>query len=515
MKNSKLTRVFALVLAVMMVSTVFLFGCTQDPVKTTGENKTNNATEMEQETTQDAYEKEAIDLKGHEFIFYTKDVTAQHLNFVEVYAEGITGDKVNDAVFRRNSQLQTDYNCMISEVRDSDPIAVLREPLMAGEYVCDFIFAQANEVRNLAKSSLVVDMSSLQNMDLSKNWIDQDALAGLNMAGKVFFITGDACTQDDRRMEGMFFNIELVQAWDPEVNLYQEVRDGKWTINRMYEIVQATSQDLDGDGMVTYESKQDRYGLMAGYACDWCFVAGTGTSLSNYDTDGNIEIPLNPKRELSDVWSELKPLLTSPNRRVAAEGTLFRSGRCTFYCCNFGSLLNWSDAQYKLGIIPYPKRNEEQEFYYSTGLFSLGGYSIPVTAGQDPNKLYEAAGFSSGAEMCGYFLEAYSFYSVNTLTPAFFEQVLGKQIVTDTDSIEMMEIALEHRVYDPVVGYGFGGMNNCFDKCGGSGGLGSKHKGMASDAAYETFVSTYTTQVTKARTAVQDYLTFIDESASA
>ncbi len=514
MERTKLVRLFSLVLALVMVCTVFLFGCKGDEVKTTQgqQNKTEqNQTLTQEEGNKDAvYEAEVKDLQGHEFVFYVKHSTSQHLNLVEVYAEGPNGDKVNDAVFKRNSQLQSTYNCKISEVRESGIQAVLREPLITGEYVCDFIFATAKDARTFAKSSLLADMTQLENINLEKAWIDQDAVEGLNMAGKVFFITGDACTIDDRRMEGMYFNTEIIEAMEGNINLYQEVRDGKWTIARMLELVNATAADFDGDGQVTFESKADRYGYMAGAYCDHSFVTGCNVTLSEFDASGTLEVPLQPKRELLDVWGELRGLLTSPYRQVSASGSLFRSGRATFYCCNIGSILNWSDSQYDLGILPYPKRNEAQEHYYLTGLFSLGGYSIPNTVDNDPNRDFEKAGFASGKEMCAYFLEAFSYYSMDTLTPAFFDQVLGKQLVTDTESIEMLEIALAHRIYDPVVGYNFGSMQTgLFNACGSAG------TGLGTDVNYDNFTSTYMANVNKAREAVQDYLTFIQEGATA
>jgi len=506
MTNNRLFRAVSLVLAFILVFSLFLFGCAGENETATDEKGSDAITN---ETTTDPnsiYDAEVKDLKGHTFTFYTKQVSAAHLNFVEVYAEALTGDKVNDAVFTRNSQLQEIYNCTITEVREAKPATVAKEALVSGEYVCDYIFASATDIKPLAQSGLVVDMNTLTSINLNKNWVDQDAIKGLNIAGKVFFLTGDACTIDDRRMEIMYFNKEYVQAWDPTVDLYKEVKEGKWTIDRMYQIAQATAMSLDDDDIVS--SKADRFGYFAGYACDWIFVVGCGGTLSNYYADGTIEIPVQPKSELLDIWSKLRPLLTTNNRYVGASGTDFRDkGLGTFYMCNAGSLLNWGSANYKIGVLPVPKLNEQQEKYYVAGLFSLGGYAIPSTASNDINKDWEKAGFTSGEEMCAYFLEAFSYYSSLTLTPAFFDAVLSRQVVMDEESVEMLSMALENKIYDPVVGYNFGGIGKIFDKCGnlGDGNVGS-------DLNYDNFVAFYSSKVSQAREDLVAYLTFINNA---
>ncbi len=511
MQNKAFSRILCLALAIVMVCTVFLFGCQGDDVKTTQGQQ--NATQGGQQPTQTGpdpstiYDAEVKDLQGHEFVFYVKHVTSAHLNHNEVFAAEPNGDKVNDAVFKRNSQLESTYNCKISEIRDAKAADVVREPLITGEYICDFLYIRAGEARALSKNNLLVDMASLENIDLNKNWWDPAALKGFNMAGKIFFMTGDACTIDERHATVVFYNLELVEAAFPDANLYQEVRDGKWTNARMLEIMQATAADLNGDGQVaTYQ--RDIYGYMAGnIQGNWIHVAASGGSVAEM-VDGKIEIPVYPSRELLDIWEELRPLLTSPLRFSVdniPSGTVFRSGLATFYGCNTGALLNWRDQKFHLGVLPLPKRNEEQKEYLTAMNFgSVGGYSIPTTVNNDVAKDYEKAGFVSGAEMCAYFLEAFGYYSRDTLTPAFFDQVLAKQIAMDSDTIEMVAIGIENKNYDPVVGYNFGGMRTLFAECGGF----SDQPG--TDINYDNFTAKYREKVSKAREAVEDYLTFVN-----
>ena len=51
------------------------------------------------------------DFGGHRFSFLIRQSKYEHLSVREVFAESLTGDAVNDAVYRRNALLQESCNC--------------------------------------------------------------------------------------------------------------------------------------------------------------------------------------------------------------------------------------------------------------------------------------------------------------------------------------------------------------------------------------------------------------------
>jgi len=497
-------KLICLALSACMLLSLFLFGCQADEGKKTDPGTLpglDAPTSTEDKTN--VYESEVKDLQGHTFLFYARQVSSAHLDFSELYADSITGDKVNDAIFQRNAHLEQTYNCKIMQEKRATPHTDLREPLIAGEYVCDFMFTGANYTKNLAQANLLTDWNSLECANLEKGWYDQNALKGLNMGGKCFFVTGDAATIDDRWCYLVYFNHEIINEWQQGVNLYQEVRDGKWTISRMYEIASATSSDLDGNDVMEYG--KDRFGYYGEADVNYHHLAAMNVTLSKVEKDGVIVIPDQPSQDLLAAWGELRNLLASPHRVASDSGSQFRLQRkATFFCCNVGSLTNWGkgDQVDRLGILPMPKRNEQQDKYYVGTSFNAGGFSIPTTVANDPNEHWKKAGFSSAAEFCAYFMEAFSYYSVNTLKAAFFDQVLQKQIVQDADSVEMLEIGLKNRVYDPAWGFNMGGFRDMMRS------LGSPVKNVPnSDVNYDNMVSEYTGRVDAARKALEDYLT--------
>lgn len=496
-------RILSLILAVIMLCSVFLVSCAKEDADKGG--SAGSVVEGEAEDTSKVYDAEVKNLNGHEFRFVVRSTSASHLAVNEVYAEALNGDKVNDAVFQRNSQLQEKYNCTIVEDRQSSPASAVREPLIAGEYVADFLVHTAMGLRSLAAANLVADLSVLDNIDLEKAWWDPNGMAGMNVGGKVFFVNGDGVTLDDRAAWILFFNKDWVEEYNPDLNLYDVVEKGEWTIDLMYELMAGTAKDLDGDGALV--ARKDRFGYIGERFNNWVHVNGCGETLSRISSSGEYEIPAQPKAELLNIWEKLRPLLTSPTRLVDDAGSVFRSGLSTFFSCNTGTILNAASSTISLGVLPLPKLNKEQDKYYNGVSYAqLGCFAIPTTT--DNCEDWETNGFTSGREQAAYFLEAFCYYSMLILTPAFYDQVILKQSIRDVESAKMVEYAMENKVYDPVVGYDFGKMLKLFYEVGSP-----NNEAPGSDAAYDTFVSTYESRYTAARKALQDYLNYINTEA--
>lgn len=499
----KATKILSLILAAVMLCSCFLVGCGGD------EGKKGDGGEVILNTNE-VDESKVLDLKplgeggfnGHTFRFISRKVSSPQLVTHEIFAEGLNGEKVNDAVFTRNSQIEKEYNCKIEEEQTGDPAGSVREPLIAGEYVCDFLFDTSRDLRTLAASNLLADFSVLENVNLEKAWYDQNSLNGMNIGNKVFFLVGDAATGDDRASWITWFNKDHMEEYDSEINLYDEVRAGKWTVDRLYELMVSTAKDLNGDGILM--CGEDRMGYISERYCNFGHVLACGITMGNVDDAGNWIIPTTPKQELLDAWTALKPLLTSPAREVSAQIQHFNKGLGTFYSGNLGTALEVVESTYRIGALPMPKLNEDQKDY-ATGVYysQLVAYSIPNTC--DGAEDWATNGFSSGVEQAAYFFEVFSYYSMNLLTPAFYNQVLLKQSASDLDSAEMIEIAMKNKVYDPIAGYSFGGIN-IYSLVGSN----NQNNIPGTDVNYETFVSNYESRVNAARKALQNYINFIN-----
>jgi len=493
-------------LAVLMVVSLFLVSCTKEEEKTTQ----GGGEQQSQTTAEDTSDKFTAEVKklNRTFTIIRRNSSSAHLTMNEIWAEAVSGDKVNDAVFSRNSQLQERFGITVQEIPDGNPATTYREALIAGEYVGDLIAYTLNGTRPLANSNLLVDWSSLENIDLGKIWWNHNLTEKVTISGKSFFITGDALTLDDRATWILYYNIDLVNNAGLE-SIYTLVDNGTWTTDKMYEYMQKASIDSNGDGVFTYGT--DTIGYSGERFNNWVHVAAGNVTVSSRSADGAIVIPEQPKQELLDAWSKVRPVMTSPLRYVASASGAFRKGTIVFYGCNLGTLLNFPNATMNFGIIPYPKHSVEQEGYYTSASHAqLGILAIPTTVEADPAKDWTANGFASAAEQVAYMTEAYAYLSMNTLTPAFYDQVLMKQSVQDPQSAKNLQMTLDtdYIVLDPVVLFNFGKLGHSLFYDGNPSA-----SVMADELAWDNFVANYSSRVAAAKEALLEYETITSTPA--
>jgi hypothetical protein len=94
------------------------------------------------------------------------------------------------------------------------------------------------------------------------------------------------------------------------------------------------------------------------------------------------------------------------------------------------------------GILPHPKFDESQPDYLNAAADSVPVVGIPVT-NPDPEK-------------AGAFIDVLTALSVDTVTPAYYTISLEGKFTRDEDSIEMLDIIREGRIYDFAVIYNWG-----------------------------------------------------------
>ncbi|MBQ3866298.1 MAG: hypothetical protein II776_05300, partial [Clostridia bacterium] len=336
----------------------------------------------------------------------------------------------------------------------------------------------------------------------SKAWWDMNAIEGVSIAGKYFYVCGDASTMDDRGGWVIFVNRDIISRARLE-DPYQVAREGKWTVDKMYEYMVATQEDLDGNGV--WELGKDRFGYIGEQNNNYFHISSFNIPLSQKSATGDIIIPATLSDELLAAWDALRPILATHYRDVSDKGGRFTSGLGTFFGCNLGCLYGGSMNKVNFGILPMPKLNEQQEEYWTAAHHTITfGYSIPVTTDLSPDA--ETNGFDSGREQAAYFLEAFSYWSRQTLTVAFYDQVMLHQMVQDAETVEMLELALKNKHFDPVAFFDFGQIGISLFRQ-----VGPERDTIGNDANYDTLVSTYESRVEAARKALRNYVNYVTQ----
>ena len=437
-------KFLALLLAVLMLSAL-LVGCADDQT----EEQVEDTTAAEEETN-------VLDLlnvpdkkyNGQEFMFLTRD--AAEWTTVDIFAEELTSDPINDAVYRRNDAIQTKYDLVILETQVADPVAAVEKDVKGGASEFDAIIQKLGQCATISTKGYLQNLRDVPYMDFDQSWWDHKALEGLSIGNKVYFATGDLLTSDNDGTFIVMFNKTIAEDNGLE-DIYELVNNKQWTFQKMYDMSKVAVKDLNGNGKMEHDADvlgtaiTTNSGYCMMYAAGIVITAKNSNDVPEYvlDTERAVEaIPLSDQI-IGDKNMALD-LNTVADLNVVENGKIcFGNGHALFFQECMQCVIRLRSYDVEFGVVPFPMFNEAQGEYYSH-MNEVGGMvSIPTSiVGED-------------LENIGALVETMAAYSVDTLTPAYYDISLISKSTRDEESRPMIELILENRIYD--LGYVFDG----------------------------------------------------------
>lgn len=446
-------------LALALITAALLCACGDDTsVQDTADTQQNTQTP---ETTESLPPEKTLDLPdkdwgGKEFMVLGQESGLEQWTNFEIDADGITGDIVNDAVFNRNASIENKYNVVISQyLQNGNSGDQLRLVVEAGEDLYDLAFVDTNKIGTLTREAMLYDLYTVEYIDFSKDWWNPLANESLSIANKLYFTTSDFSLRDKNRVYIMLYNKDMIANFDLD-NPVELVRTGTWTLDVLGEMCLTVASDLDGDGKV---SEGDRFGL----TCDSAhslgvLTTGAGNVLITKDAN-DIPIVESPEHMIDSLdkimtfWSDKRQLVLCEewNGKVSYDywsvsSRFFEEGRALFMTTFPASLKTRSEnCVNDYGVIPFPKYDEAQDTYYTSGDWSSQVFCIPVT--------------TTETDFSGFMLEALSAASTDTTLNAYYEVSCKLKHVYDAESAEMLDLIFSGIRYDHATIFEISGLN--------------------------------------------------------
>lgn len=441
---------------VMLLSLQVLASCGKSDGGNTGEtdNGTTNTTVSDSsdavpETTLDENAQRqaisddlpAMDFQGASFRIAMHDEQVQYA--MEILADEEIGEVVNDAVYKRNTEIESRFNIKFEPILcgggSQEVVNKLRTNIRAGSDFCDLFMSHAIRTSAVVPEGLYVDWYSLPEINFEKPWWNKSALDNLTVGGRTYLTLGSANLSALYGTYCIFFNKQLAQDNGiGTIDLYKTILEGKWTLEKLAEISKSAYKDLNGDATI---GENDQFGLIATTeSSSVAFLWSSNHPLSVRGTDGYPEMQLNQERmsgivdKVYDLYynNEGTHVINSGNNNDSIN--LFKQGNSLFVLNTIGNSMGLRDAEFEYGIIPYPKYDESQDNYYTMadGFHTLVG--IPTNA---PN-----------LSMSAIITEALNAYSYKDVIPAYYEVALKVKYTRDDESVQLLDIITEGTVYD-------------------------------------------------------------------
>lgn len=360
--------------------------------------------------------------------------------------------KVSEAVKVRNDLIAEKHGLQIEVVAEQYPVEQLREMMTAGSADYDLVCESVDRMVQSITDNLFWSIDP-EKLSLDSAWWDREAMDALSIAGKSYFLSGDALITDDDNIYLYLYNKDMYNdntALTSKGDIYQIVKDKKFTLDLFKEMCAEVSH-ADETGAwgfdATYGNLSHAYGAT---------VLVNGCNLAMATTDPNTEeyFQLNViSGQGQTVFDKVFQLMSDKQLTQRAEliigqgqnpstygfaelEEMFVNGRGLFYNTTSSSIsiLKRLDMDFEFGVLPTPMFDEKQERYCNTvNRYQSSVLGIPLCNVNN----YDAA--------C-VLLDALGYYGEG-VKKAYYEETLQLQTLAGEDA-EMLDLVYNSRFYD-------------------------------------------------------------------
>ena len=433
-----------------------------------------------------------LNFNGETVTFFVRDDNEMWKNEIDV--EKTTNDTLFDAIYYRNATVEQRLGVTIEQIGQAGTFSVsdswnstLRNCVLtkSGDYEAAAIYASTGSA--LAVEGLYYNVLDLPHLNLDQPWWNQTIRDELTLFDTLYYLGGDIVVTQISNGMTLFFNkdlfTELYQTRN--IDLYQTVEDGKWTIDFMSELVSNAWIDENSDGVI---SDGDTVGFKNNATTNGdggmdAWIPAMGVRLTTI-VDGYPELTFYDEHTV-EAFEKVKNLhINNPGSFVVsgAPNTGFSVGNQLFMRGSLNSGSNLRDMQDDYGVLPLPKFDEEQADYYTTF--------------DNTSSLVVVLSTCTATDKVGATLELMGAEAYKQVTPAYFEICLQGKYSDEPQDAAMYDRIIKNFVFN----FGFCYSTKSLD------GIGSLFRNLTADIA-----QTYEANKIKYETALEDLIDKLDE----
>ena len=355
----------------------------------------------------------------------------------ELVVEEQTGDVIYDSIYIANRTVEERFNIVFEQIYAPDLNQMspyLKKTVDSGDNAYDIVFILDRDAISLAmKDKYFYSMDELPYVNLDKLYWDQELKKTLTIDNTLYFTYGANMLSIYDNVNFLVYNKQIAAELALE-DMYDLVRNGKWTIDKMYGMAAAAVKDLNGDGIMT---KEDRWGVAlffgSYYPSFWeaekiPLIAKDENDLPYFNVPGN--------EKLFSLFEKLYGYATSGAEYTNNDDfrQVFDNGRSLFMSSTMHSVQSLRAMETDYGIVPYPAMLEKNPGEPYIGRISVGfPLVVPVTA---------------DAERASVVMEALACEYQKRVIPVYYENAVQIKSTRDEESIEILDMLTKNRFLD-------------------------------------------------------------------
>lgn len=445
-------RVLCLILALLMlVPAVIACKKDEDTGDGDGEETVSTTTSGEGEKSKyDVYDDLGdIDLGGRKVVIAQSGIE-DYKN--EICVARMTGDLVDDAIFKRTANVEKRLNCEIQNHTIGNGVySVLNDlesNILSGSVEYDIILNPVYSTCAYTTRGLYRDLNKVDNLDLDdKVYWSKFVNEALEIGGVQYVASGAISLS--------FYKFTFITAVNDRMlnddtkgdapDLIKVVKDGQWTIEYQKNLTAKYYDDAGAPG----KDEADTFGFVTSSmaAVDPYVSSGEVTFLKK-DDSGYYSWAFDLDKA-SNVMDAIVGLYSLESTYCVPDGDLeviaekFASGTALMATFRLFELETAAvrSMKDKYTILPIPRYSTDQDNYYSLISDRFTGVAIPVTVKEEE------------IEDIGAVIEAMASESYRTVIPDYYETVLKSKYTHNESSWDMIDMITQNVKMDAVLPY--------------------------------------------------------------
>lgn len=371
----------------------------------------------------------------------------------ELVSEKLGLGVVSDAVYERNLAVTEWLKVEFEFYPETDATLVVNSQtldIQSGQGDYDIIANGTYLSVQPALEGKYINLTPLENIDTSKHYWTQgyNDMVTFTDDNMQFLASGPVAISMFRFMYLTLYNKTLFT--DNQIpDLYETVKEGKWTLDYQYSIVKDHYVDKDGNAKA---SEGDFYGFVTGntISVDPYMVAADIHMIIKDGETSDLMFNSEALGNLSDLCDKVQLLYNDASTYVYEGATMddvpynyiidhFTDGNALMITTMFLKMETNFEALAPMsyGIAPMPKFSEIQKSYYSYVQDQVTCLGISSVVGDDARQ-----------EMLAAVLEAMAYHSYKLVRPAYYETALSERYMQDPQSKEVLDTIFDTLYFD-------------------------------------------------------------------
>lgn len=439
----------------LLVASLFA-SCSDTPptTVTTDDAAPTDTAAVETDSTEIRYTPKNTDYGNTEFRILNYDIEGEQLwtgipN--DLFMEEEASDILATAVFNRNQAVEDALNIRI--VGENMGWITMRDYInkstMADTDDFDAAFPNIYALAALISAGHLSDLYDT-DIDFSMPWWDQNSIDTFDLSGILFAATSDATYYDKLSTYVTYFNSKLITDLSME-NPYDLVMNGTWTLDKMLEMGEAVSKDMNGDGKY---NKEDAFGLSCQNDAAYILLHAANEHMVTKDTDGTLtynlldEHVVTTLQRINDLMSDNRRFFNRQTYSMDMVGAInmFTEDRVLFLIRPIQSLFMMRDMEADFGVVTLPKMEESQAYAGSAVNPNAANIFVLPTVVKDKARTTDV-------------LQLLACESYYRLKEPLYDLVLGSKLTRDERAPIMLDRAFANRIYDVGLVWNFGGIS--------------------------------------------------------